>query len=335
MYKSTLTIIVLVILQKSTEGQIVNTVNGNPSNNTIISIETNHHCGENQVFNGQSCVQACPCGYNYDPISHKCSQKSETVASCPPGYRHDQQSHKCIRSRLIETERKSCPFGYTFNGVSCVLSCPTGYVLDGRTNTCHTSKSSNSGLCPSGQGWNGRKCLPLTLSLSCPDGYKMENGKCTKRHYGSMKCPENHLVNPNNPSQCISKQSLAPQCPPDYQFVNNRCEKSIKNSMTCPVGYIFNNGVCTKTESQQSICPPNFYLENNSCVKKSVATGECPFDTEKVGDTCVKRSQGILKCGYGYELENDKCVKYEKSVLHCSAPYTLINGKCVLSVKLE
>lgn len=330
MYTSTtLTIILLVILQKSTEGKIVNTVNGNPAKSTIISIETNP-CSNDQVYNGHSCVQACPWGYNHDPITHICTQKQTHVADCPPGYQHDQQSHKCIRSPSIVTERKSCPFGYTFNGISCVLTCPTGYVLDGITNTCHRSNPSHSGVCPSGQGWNGQKCLPLTLPLSCPDGYKMENGKCIKTHYGSMKCPENYVVDPNNPSQCTSKQSLSPQCPPDFQFVNNRCEKSSKNAMTCPAGYTLNGGACTKTETtQQSQCPPNFYLENNSCVSKSVATGVCPLDTERVGDTCVKRTQGVFKCDFGYVLQNNKCVKFEKSVLHCSAPYSLVNGQCV------
>lgn len=336
MYKlTTLTIILLVILQKSTKGDIVNTVNGNPVNGTTISIETST-CPFGQISNGNSCVQACPCGYNYDATSHRCFPKETiTKTQCPPGFHHEPQTHRCIENQIAITPT-SCSFGYTFIGNKCVLSCPIGYVLDAYKHVCRRSMPTYSGACPAGQGWNGQKCLPKTLPLGCPTGYKLENGKCIKKHYGAMICPDNHIVDPKNPNQCISKVSLLPQCPDDFIFVNNRCEKLIKNAMTCPAGYTLNGGVCTKTEiSDLSICPTNFYLENNRCVQKSVATGECPLDTERVGDTCIKRAQGVLMCDYGYVLKNNECVKFEKTVLHCSLPYTLVNGQCVLSVKLE
>lgn len=329
MYKSTtLIIVLLVILLKSTEGQITNTVNGNPVQKQV-SVETSEStpCSQNQG-------QPCPQGYNYEPISHKCLPQQTSTSDCPTGYRHEPQTHRCIRTGGVVNTR-SCPFGYTFNGLSCVLSCPTGYVLDGVRNTCHRSNPTYSGPCPAGHGWNGQKCLPKTVALNCPDGYKVENGKCTKTHYGSMKCPENFIINPNDPTQCTSKQSFLAECPAGFQFINNQCQKSTLNSKTCPFGYNLQNGSCTKTEILQKLnCPEGFYLENNLCVRKSAATEECPFGTERIGDSCVKRSQGVLKCEFGYILQNNQCVKYEQTVLHCSAPYRLVNGQCVISVSL-
>lgn len=326
MYKSTLIIVLLVILQKSTQGYVTNTVNGNPVNGTTISAE---------LTSSSSQGQQCPEGYNYCPISNQCTPQQTYSSDCPSGYRHDLQTHRCIRIGGV-VNQKSCPFGYSFIGGSCVLSCPFGYVLDGLRNTCHRSRITHSSNCPAGEGWNGQRCLPKTVALSCPDGYKMENGKCTKTHYGSMVCPENHIINPNDPTQCTSKQTFIPDCPAGFLFINNQCQKSTQNAKTCPPGYLIQNGACTRTEIVQKLnCPENFYLENNLCVSKSAATEECPFGTSKIGDTCVKRSQGVFKCEFGYILHNNECVKYEKSVLHCSAPYKLVNGQCVISVSMQ
>lgn len=295
MHKLTIvTITLLVMLQKSTEGQIVNTINGNPVNSTTITVET-RSCPVGQVSNGYSCVQACQCGYTHDPISHRCYKK-QAIVHCPPGYHHNPQSHRCTKQ-----------------------SSPTTY----------------SGPCPAGHGWSGEKCLPLRIPVGCPDGFKFENGQCTRKHYGSMICPENHVVDPKNHNNCVSKVSLIPECPADFKLVNNRCEKLTKEPLKCLDGYIFDGKSCSKTEiSQQSVCPPDFNFENGICVRKSVATGECPQSYERVGEKCIKRTEVVLRCGTGYILQNNECVKFEKSVLHCSLPHTLIDGRCVLSIKL-
>ncbi|XP_069947035.1 uncharacterized protein [Cherax quadricarinatus] len=209
-----------------------------------------HHCPQDKVFNGQTCVvksqYTCP-----EPPTISVDECHHSDGYYPDLNTYCQGFYYCSSGRRINFK---CPNGKVFNGDSCVskdqFTCPgsspckemnNGFYQD-IISSCRKYFYCNEGLkyeyeCGSGQVHDGRSCVPSS-TYTCPTS--THDRDCVGKKTG-------HYPDPSSACQ--------------KYFV---CKDGIKlQTLSCPVNQLFNGNLCVP-------------LYSHSCSNHSKRTNDQP-----------------------------------------------------------
>ncbi|KAJ1608475.1 oocyst wall protein 2 [Cryptosporidium canis] len=268
-----------------------------------------------------------------------------TEITCPPG--SEQSDSACILKSDNSSKRK-CPLNSIDSGDHCSIidspekHCIEGYKFNSETEKCTKVTTRHPDpickepgilnskgeciysenlpkICPGNSKEdpdNEHFCiLESEPKLSCPEGYKLIDGKCIKE----------------------SRVGVKLTCPFGYELndIDNNCHKTIQRNYVCPPGFLDNGDRCYKTSKPTSVCPEGFAREGEigDCIQIEISesksrcpegsiplsSGMCgakkPLPLEykclqgtKVGDSCLVETfmDASYECPKGYFLSEIK-----------------------------
>jgi len=219
---------------------------------------------------------------------------------------------------------------------------------NGNNNNSNTNDQNNN-TNTNGQNNNNSTNDKNVTTVSCQEGYHLENGQCIT-NTTIITCNEGFSL---QNGECISDTNESviadPICEDGYHVENGQCVSNIKDPI-CKTGQHLENGQCVTDDTGQPVtpvCEDGYHLEDNQCVADKVdptcqegyhlSNGECVSNAntnEKLPPLCNEgyslNADKIcvidLVCEDGQHIENEQCVDNLKT---CDAGYHVENGNCV------
>ncbi|XP_039452004.1 fibrillin-1-like [Culex pipiens pallens] len=263
---------------------------------------------------------------------------------CPDGY--ELKDNVCIKEEL-----PGCPEGSMFQNGFCTtnLECPEGYnfgpnscIQETRTPLNSTSKPS----CPADYHYENGICIRTiwrnatieNRTPECTNGYRMEQGRCTKDYYGVQVCPPK-TIHMNEENSCFCKVDLI--CPPRYERIGDECIFRSSGyyspylnflnpcyGMQCGLQYCLSQ--CFSPPCPFQLCSFGAHQQLNPMYIGNIQ--QTPDQCGIGGEACIEEElsrETIVRliCPPGYNRENGTCVAYYERI--CQSGYKMKTGRCV------
>ena len=207
----------------------------------------------------------CPPGLEFDPERGECIQIPKLTCpdgfrdvngeclpidiECPPGLEFDPERGECI-----QIPKLTCPDEFRdVNGECLPIDCPDGFKYDEERGECIQIPRVGSIECPEGLRYDEERgeCVQIP-KLTCPEGFRDENGECVEIDLPSVDLPSVSLpsfVSPEKAGFETSKVmglSYTPQQMPGLltgpssvdalgelnKFISNQLQKRDKRMLT-------------------------------------------------------------------------------------------------------